>query len=146
MSPDAMAAYARIMDDGLVDRWFAGYLEGFGAVARGEREVIGLLRWYAVPLTITLDDAVVRMTTPGEVVAVVGRQLEHLKAEGFAHSAELSGQSRVLNGSTALRREELVRQRADDSMIDRVDITYLIVGSGDDDLRITLMAVHGSGG
>ena len=34
--------------------------------------------------------------------------------------------------------------RADDSMIDQVDIAYVIVRTEDDDLRITLMAVCAS--
>ena len=110
------------MDAPRVDRWFAEYLEDFAAVARGERDVAGLLRWYAVPLTITLDDANLQLATAQDVVAVVGNQVKSLQADGFARSVEVLGETTVLNGSTALRREELVRRRADDSMIDQVDI------------------------
>ena len=132
------------MDAPSVDRWFAEYLEDFAAVARGERDVAGLLRWYAVPLTITLDDANLQLATAQDVVAVVGNQVKSLQADGFARSVEVLGETTVLNGSTALRREGLVRRRADDSMIDQVDIAYVIVRTEDDDLRITLMAVCAS--
>ena len=133
------------MDGPTVDRWFAEYLEHFAAVARGERDVVELLNWYAVPLTITLDDAAVQMATAEEVVAVVDNQIKQLRAEGFARSVEMLAETTLPNQSTALRREELVRRRADDSTIDHVEMTYVIVGTADVDKRITLMAVRASG-
>lgn len=59
------------MDGTTVERWFAEYLE-FAVVARSEHDVVELLQWYSVPLTITLDDAAIQMATAEEVVAVVG--------------------------------------------------------------------------
>lgn len=90
---------------------------------RGERDVVELLQWYSVPLTITLDDAAIQMAPAEEVVAVVGNQVKHQQAEGFVRSVELVGETTVLTTSTALRREELARRRADDSAIDHVKMT-----------------------
>ncbi|KRC89942.1 hypothetical protein ASE25_10540 [Terrabacter sp. Root85] len=127
-----------------MERWFAEYLE-FAVVARSERDVVELLQWYSVPLTITLDDAAIQMATAEEVVAVVGSQVKQLQAEGFVRSVELVGETTVLNGSPALRGEELVRRRADDSAIEHVNMTYVLVRTHHDDMRVAVMAVHASG-
>ena len=130
------------MDGPEVDSWFADYLNAFGAVVRGEREVVELLQWYAVPLTITLDDAVVQMATADELVAVVGNQVRQLQAGGFSRSVESFGSTTLVNPFTALRREKLARRRTDDSVIDEVEMTYVIVSANVGGPRITLMAVH----
>jgi len=132
------------VDGTTVERWFAEYLE-FAVVARSEHDVVELLQWYSVPLTITLDDAAIQMATAEEVVAVVGSQVKQLQAEGFVRSVELVGETTVLNGSPALRGEELVRRRADDSAIEHVNMTYVLVRTQDDDMRVAVMAVHASG-
>lgn len=130
------------MDVGEVDRWFSEYLEDFTAVARKEREPHRLLSRYGLPLTITLDDGVVQMSTAEDVIAVVGRQLDQLRAQGFAGSHERDSLTTLFNHTSALRTETLVRRRGDGSELDQVTMSYLIIESGDGGPRITFMAVH----
>jgi hypothetical protein len=129
------------MDASTVDRWFSEYLEDFGAVARGERQVDVLLERYAVPLLITVEDSVVQMPSAEDVTRVVGAQLGKLRSESFATSVKVSGDTTVLNAASAIRREVLSRRRPDSSEIDRVEMTYLITDSGQG-TRIAVMAVH----
>ena len=59
------------------------------------------------------------------------------------HVRAVFGETTVLNATSAVRREGLARRRADDSEIDRVEMTYVIIET-DDGPRIAVMAVHGS--
>lgn len=129
------------MDTAGVDGWFAAYLEDFAAVARGQREVQRLLQWYSVPLVITVDEGTMQMTTADDVLAVVGNQVDQLKVEGFIGSVEVHGETTLLNGSSAMRHEGLVRRRADGTDIDDVEMTYVIVAIAGG-FRIALMAVR----
>lgn len=132
-----------MVDAVAVDRWFADYLEDFAAVVRGQRGIDRLLERYAVPLILTVEDGAMQLATAQDVLTVIGTQVDQLRAQGFAGSVEVHGETTVLNASSAVRGEGLARRRADDSEIDRVGMTYVIIETGDGP-RIAVMAVHGS--
>ena len=132
-----------MVDAVAVDRWFADYLEDFAAVVRGQRGIDRLLERYAVPLILTVEDGAMQLATAQDVLTVIGTQVDQLRAQGFAGSVEVHGETTVLNASSAVRGEGIARRRADDSEIDRVEMTYVIIETGDGP-RIAVMAVHGS--
>jgi hypothetical protein len=107
--------------------WFDEYLSAFAALGRGElNDPRLLLDYYAVPLLLTTDDAVVALMSEEEVIDAVWRQIGVLRDDGYDGSDALTSELSVLNARTALHAAEFARRRADGSEIGRVAATYLI--------------------
>jgi hypothetical protein len=107
--------------------WFDDYLSAFAAFGRGEvDEPRLLLDYYAVPLLLTTDDAVVALTTEDEVINAVRGQIGGLRDAGYHRSEVLTSELSVLNARTALYAAEFSRRRADGSEIGRLAATYLM--------------------
>jgi hypothetical protein len=123
--------------------WFDEYLRAFAALGRGEEnDPRRLLDYYAVPLLLTTDDAVVALMSEDEVVDAVRRQIGVLRADGYDRSDALASELSVLNARTALHAAEFARRRADGSEIGRVAATYLIT-VGAVGRRISALVVRG---
>lgn len=129
------------MDNSEVSRWFGEYLEAFASCGRGESETASLLAYYGVPLLLTTDDGVFALTSGEQVVAAVQRQVDGMRAAGYARSETLSSEVTVLNSRSALYRGTFSRHRADGGEIGRLTATYLVtVGAAG--RRISMLAVH----
>jgi len=130
------------MDKSEVARWFAGYLENFAALGRGEVEDVGrILAHYSVPLIVSTDDESVILTDEAQVKAAHKQQFEVLQADGYARSEVLSAESTILNKSCAVHHARFARIRADGSEISRIESTYLIV-DGPSGPRISMKVRH----
>ena len=130
-----------VVDSSEVNRWFDEYLEAFAACGRGESETAALLAYYGVPLLLTIDDGVFALTSGGEVVATVQRQVDGMRAAGYAHSETLSSEVTLLNATSALYRGTFSRRRSDGHEISRLTATYLVT-KGAAGRRISALAVH----
>ena len=142
-----MAVVARVvlsfatMDGSEVSRWFDGYLAAFAACGRGESETDALLAYYGVPLLITTADGVFALASGAEVVAVVQRQIDGMRAAGYARSEILASEVKVVNAKSALYEGTFSYRRSDGGEISRLAVTYLItVGAAG--RRISVLAVH----
>lgn len=125
-----------------VRAWFDDYLNVFAALGRGDLDDPRLLlEYYAVPLLLTNDDAVVGLTSENEVVDTVRGQLRGLRDSGYNRSKIITSDVDVLNANTALYAAEFARQRADDSEIGRLAATYLIT-LGATGTRISALVVR----
>ena len=135
------------MNDGDVDnaevtRWFAGYLESFAALGRGEVDDVGrILEHYSVPLIVSTDDECLILTDEAQVKAVAKRQFDNLRADGYDHSVVLDAESTVLNRSCVVHHGRFARMRADGSEMSRIESTYLIV-DGPVGPRISVLVRH----
>lgn len=129
------------MDSDGLNRWFDGYLDVFAACGRGETEVDALLAYYAVPLLVTTDDGFFALTGGEQVVEVMRRQVDGMRAAGYAGTRALDTELTVLNATSALYRGTYAWQREDGSEIRRVTLTYLIT-DGEAGRRISVLAVH----
>ena len=130
------------MDNAEVARWFAGYLENFAALGRGEvRDVGRILAHYGVPLILSTDDESLILTDEAQVKAAAKQRFDALLADGYDHSEVLSAESTVLNRSCAMHHGRFVRIRADGSEISRIESTYLIL-DGPSGLRISTLIKH----
>jgi len=130
------------MDDAEVALWFAGYLESFAAIGRGEVEDVGrILEHYGVPLIVSTDDECVTLTDAAQVIAVSKQQFDGLQADGYDRSVVLGARSTVLNKSCVMHRGTFARIRADGSEISRIESTYLIV-DGPAGFRISVLVRH----
>lgn len=121
--------------------WFDEYLEAFAACGRGESETASLLAYYAVPQLVTTDGGFFALTTAAQVVASVQPQIDGMRAAGYARSEVLDAQVTVLNGTSALYRATMSRQRGDGSEISQLVATYLVT-DGPTGRRISVLAVH----
>ena len=130
------------MDNAEVARWFAGYLDNFAALGRGEVEDVGrILKHYSVPLILSTDDQSLILTDEAQVKAASKQQFDALQANGYDRSEVLSEKSKVLNKSCAMHHGRFARIRADGSEISRIESTYLIV-DGPVGLRILMLVKH----
>ena len=129
------------MDGHEVSRWFEQYLEAFAACGRGEARTDSLLEYYGVPLLLTTDDGFFALGSDAEVVATLQRQVDGMRAAGYARTETLSSEVRLLNARSALYTGTYSRRRGDGQEIGRVTCTYLMtVGAAG--RRISVLAVH----
>ena len=124
-----------------VSRWFGEYLDAFAACGRGEAYTGSLLDYYGVPLLLTTDDGVLALTSGDQVVAAVQRQVDGMRAAGYARSETLRSEVTVLNATSALYRATFSRRRSDGGEISRLTATYLVT-AGPLGRRISVLAVH----
>ncbi len=129
------------VDGSEVSRWFAEYLDAFASCGRGEAETASLLAYYGVPLLLTTDDGVFALTSDEQVVAAVQRQVDGMRAAGYARSEILGSEVTVLNARSALYRGTFSRRRGDGGEIGRLTATYLVT-AGAAGRRISVLAVH----
>jgi hypothetical protein len=129
------------VDGSEVRGWFDDYLEAFASCGRGESETASLLAYYGVPLLLTTDGGVFALTSGEEVVAAVQRQVDGMRAAGYARSEILSSEVTILNSTSALYRGTFSRQRSDGGEINRLAATYLVT-VGATGRRISMLAVH----
>jgi len=107
--------------------WFDDYLNAFATLGRGELDDPRLLLdYYAVPLLLTTDDAVLTLTTEDAVVTAVRQQISGLRDAEYDRSETITSELSALNARTALYAAEFSRRRADGSEIERLAATYLI--------------------
>jgi hypothetical protein len=124
-----------------VTRWFAQYLDTYGACGRGDCEISELLGYYGVPLLLTSDDGFVALETAEQVAAAMQGQLDGLRGAGYHHSEVVHEEVTVLNLASALYQGGFARVRRDGGEIARVVVTYLAT-DGPDGLRISVLAAH----
>jgi hypothetical protein len=129
------------VDSSEVSRWFGEYLDAFASCGRGEAETASLLAYYGVPLLLTTDDGVFALTSGAEVVAAVQRQVDGMRAAGYASSETLASEVTALNARSALYRGTFSRRRRDGHEISRLTATYLVT-DGAAGRRISALAVH----
>ena len=129
------------VDSSEVSRWFSEYLEAFASCGRGESETASLLAYYGVPLLLTTDDGVFGLTSGEQVVAAVQRQVDGMRAAGYARSEILGSEVTALNATSALYRGTFSRRRSDGGEIGRLTATYLVT-DGAAGRRISVLAVH----
>jgi hypothetical protein len=87
--------------------WFDEYLAAFAACGRGESDDFpALLKYYGVPLLLTTDEAAVALTTEGEVVNAVRRQIDGMRAAGYDRSETLDSEVVAINATSALHTVE----------------------------------------
>ena len=137
----AAAIWSVTVDLSDVSRWFGEYLDAFAACGRGERDTASLLAYYGVPLLLTTDDGLLVLTSDDQVVAVVQRQVDGMRAADYDRSEILDFEVTVLNATSALYRGSFSRQRSDGGEIGRLTATYLVT-EGPVGRRISALAVH----
>jgi hypothetical protein len=122
--------------------WFDEYLAAFAACGRGESDDLrALLKYYAVPLLLTTDEAAIALTTEDAVVHAVRRQIDGMRAAGYHRSETLDSEVVAINATSALHTAEYSRRRADGTEIGRLRATYLLT-VGPLGRRISALAVH----
>ena len=122
--------------------WFDDYLRAFAALGRGEQDDPRvLLAYYAVPLLLTSDEAVLALASEREVVEGIQRQIGGMRAAGYDHSERLSSEISILNARTAIYAAEFSRRRSDGTEIGRLAATYLIT-AGEPGRRISALIVR----
>jgi hypothetical protein len=125
-----------------VQRWYASYLDDFGALARGDRDDAPLLLdHYAVPLLIVTDGATTVLADEQQVVAHVQAQLQDLRPLGYDRSELLDSDTAVLNSRCATHRARVRRVRGDGTEIVQLEATYLVT-RGPQGHRISVIVVH----
>ncbi len=90
---------------------------------------------------VTTDDGFSPLTSDGQVVAVMQRQVDGMRAAGYARTEVLDSDVTVLNSSSALYRGTFLRQRFDGGEISRLTATYLVT-DGPVGRRISALLVH----
>lgn len=130
------------MDTAEAGRWFAAYLVDFVALGRGDiADRRRLLDHYGVPLLVSTDEGTMFLADEQQVLAVLGRQLDGMHAEGYDRTEELDAQTTVLNATCAIHHGRFARLRADGSEIARVELSYVIT-NGPAGPRISALIVH----
>lgn len=124
-----------------MNRWFGEYLEAFAACGRGESDTASLLGYYGVPLLVTTEDGFSPLTSDGQVLAVMQRQVDGMRAAGYGRTEVLDSDVSVLNSTSALYRGTFSRQRPDGGEISRLTATYLVT-EGPAGRRISALLVH----
>jgi hypothetical protein len=109
-----------------VKHWFAGYLSAFAALGRGESQPGDLVAYYGVPFLLTTDNVNVSLGTRGEVAAWLQSQVDAMAAANFDHTVTLASDTAIVNRNAAVHRAEFSRQRADNTEINHMSITYVI--------------------
>jgi len=136
-------AYSQAVNNDDVKHWFEDYLEVFASAGRGELEPAALLGHYGVPLLITVGGTFMALTSAEEVVGVMRRQVEEMRAADYDSTELLDEDVKVINAASALYRGTFSRRRADGSEISAITATYFVtdapVGR-----RIAAFAVHDS--
>lgn len=125
-----------------VRRWFDRYLDCFAACGRGESETPALLAYYDVPLLITTDDGSVALTSGEQVVAMVQRQIDGMRAAAYHHTEMIDPRVTIVNQTSAFYHATFSRQRSDGSEIARLTSTYLVT-DGERGRHVSVLAVHG---
>ena len=111
-----------------LDAWFEDYLTTFAALGRGDRDdVDALLDFYAVPLLLTTDDAVLVMASESDVITALRRQIDVLREARYGDSERLSSELTRINERTALYDAEFSRRRSDGTEIGRLAAAYLVI-------------------
>jgi hypothetical protein len=132
----------RAVDVPGVQRWYASYLDDFGALGRRDRDDPALmLDHYAVPLLILTDDGTTVLADDEQVVAHLRHQLDALVRLDYDRSELLDSDTTLLNSRTATHRARVRRVRADGSEIVRLEATYL-VAAGAQGHRISAIVAH----
>jgi hypothetical protein len=129
------------MDETEVAAWFDGYLAAFAALGRGEVQPDDVLAYYGVPFLVTTDDVIMAFATANEVAAWLQNQADAMVAARYDHTRTLASELAILNVSTALQRAEFSRQRADDSEINQMVVTYVITRESEG-FRIAALILH----
>lgn len=129
------------MDSSDVSRWFLEYLDRFTACGRGESDPGSLLEHYNVPLLVTTDDGLMALTSGDQVVAVMQRQVDEMRAAAYDRTEVVDSEVNVLNSTSALFRGTFSRQRSDGGEISRLTATYLVTDAPAG-RRISVLAVH----
>ena len=124
-----------------VSRWFLEYLDVFAACGRGEADADALLEHYDVPLLVSTDDGPMTLTSEEQVVAVMQRQVDGMRAASYGRTEILDFDVTVLNATAALYRGTFSRQRSDGGEISRLTATYLVTDAPTG-RRISMLAVH----
>jgi hypothetical protein len=125
-----------------IGSWFEGYLEAFGAYARGDTDdPNALLSFYNVPLLLTTDDGLLVLTTEDDVTGAIRQQVEGMRAASYDRSDVLESDVTVLNRASILYRGDFSRRRRDGSEIQRLQVTYLVAQASAGP-RIAALAVH----
>jgi hypothetical protein len=127
-----------------VESWFTDYLADYAAMVRGDldgtRRLVG---HYSAPLLMSTDASCVALVNGEQVAEAVQRQVDHLRADDYDRSEQVTASTVVLNRTCATHRVLLSRLRRDGSEIARLEVTYLIteVAQG---RRISAIVVHSS--
>ena len=129
------------VDSREASQWFGEYLGAFASCGRGEAETSSLLAYYGVPLLLTVDDGFFALTSGDQIVAAVQRQVDKMRAAGYARSEILSSAVTSLNATSALYRGTFSYRRSDGSEISHLTATYLLT-VGPVGRRISMLAVH----
>ena len=130
------------MDRPEAQRWFAAYLAEFVALARGDvADPRRILDHYGVPMLVSTGDGTLFLTDEEQVLGMIGRQLDGMRAAGYDRTEELAADTTLLNPTCALHRGRFAWLRADGSEITRVEVSYLIAQSPAGP-RISALLVH----
>lgn len=130
------------MDVGRVVGWYEHYAGAFSAYARGDTDDPALLSdFYGVPLLISTPESLISLASEADVLQAVRSQAEALRAAGYAESDLLTLDVTPLNATSALVQVEVSRRRFDETEIERLRFTELVVET-DAGLRIAALAVH----
>lgn len=133
----------RCVDESEIRDWFAEYLSAFAALGRGESQRGDLVAYYGVPFLLTSDDVMLSLGTRDEVAAWLQSQVDAMAAAKYDHTERLASDVAILNRNTALHRAELSRQRADDTEINHMSVTYVITREAEA-FRISALLLHSS--
>ena len=133
------------MDEHSLREWFGAYLADFVALGRGDTDdVRGMLVHYGLPAVVSTDAGSTVLIHEEELLGVVRRQIDGMRAAGYARSEQLSAATTVVNGTCALHRAAFARLDASGAEIGRIETTYLIT-DGQAGRRITGLLVHTAG-
>jgi uncharacterized NTF2-like protein DUF6841 len=122
-------------------RWFTAYLAAFEALGRGDVDRRRILDHYGVPLLVSTEHGPMFFADAEQVLGVIGRQLDGMRAEEYARTEELASETTLLNPACAVHRGRFARLRADGTEAARVEATYVIT-EGEDGPRISALLVH----
>ncbi len=131
------------VDTSDVSQWFGEYVATFAACCRGEADTASLLAFYAVPLIITNDAGSAVLTSGEQVIAMMQRQVDDMRAALYERSEILDHEVTVLNAVSALYHGSFSRHRRDGGEISRFSVTYFIT-DGTAGRRISVLAAHGT--
>jgi hypothetical protein len=79
--------------------------------AEAESDTASPLACYGVPRLITTDDGFFALTSDDQVVEAVQKQVDGMRAAGYARSAVPDSEATVLNSTSALHHGTFSRRR-----------------------------------
>ncbi len=79
-----------------------------------------------MPLLVAADDAARVLTAAEDVMGFARQQVEVMRAANYDHTETLDSEVTRLNATSVLYRADFARQRANESEIGRLEVTYLI--------------------